>query len=601
MAEFRKVSVLAGLVLLLGATGFAADNSFSCNSLTGNPTLVRAEGYSELVGDIVATCTGGTPTASTASVPQVNFTIYLNTNVTSRTYDTTGTSEALLLIDEPTTSGFVGCTSISGCTWAGGTALTAGGARKNVFRGVVVGNTVQFIGVPVDPPGTTGSRIFRFVNIRANANGVSSATSNIPGNIQAILTATGTTVATAPFSSSAVPVGYAISGLSFAVAKNTATSYTSSQCTSIAATNTTNSFLLNFTEGFQTAFKKRANGVTAPGVSPSASQAIPGNLYNTESGFYDLTDSTYGGLIGASTATNIGIAESGTRLKAVFANVPSGVSVYVSTNLYLNGSNTSYGSLIPGESGVLSAQSASASTFVGGTYGPATNTTPGYQLTVSNNTATAVWEVTTANYLASETYTGVVFFGYAAAPASNIPAVGTATVTGGFAPTPSGLGVSASVAAAASTSLSIPRFTDVSSSNTKSLLTIYTCRTNLLFPFVTNMSGFDTGIAIANTTTDPFGTAAQAGTCTVYSYGTNAPASFVTASVATGTVYTNLASVAMPNFQGYVIAQCGFQYAHGFAFISDFGSRNLAMGYLALIIPESSYNARATVPELLEN
>ena len=30
---------------------------------------------------------------------------------------------------------------------------------------------------------------------------------------------------------------------------------------------------------------------------------------------------------------------------------------------------------------------------------------------------------------------------------------------------------------------------------------------NLLFPFVTSISGFDTGIALSNTSTDPFGTA----------------------------------------------------------------------------------------------
>ena len=38
-------------------------------------------------------------------------------------------------------------------------------------------------------------------------------------------------------------------------------------------------------------------------------------------------------------------------------------------------------------------------------------------------------------------------------------------------------------------------------------------------------------------------------------------------------------------FTGYMIAVCRFQYAHGFAFISDLGARNLAMGYLALVIP----------------
>ena len=40
-----------------------------------------------------------------------------------------------------------------------------------------------------------------------------------------------------------------------------------------------------------------------------------------------------------------------------------------------------------------------------------------------------------------------------------------------------------------------------------------------------------------------------------------------------------------PNFQGYIIAVCNFQFAHGFAFISDLGARNLAMGYLGLVLP----------------
>jgi len=55
-------------------------------------------------------------------------------------------------------------------------------------------------------------------------------------------------------------------------------------------------------------------------------------------------------------------------------------------------------------------------------------------------------------------------------------------------------------------------------------------------------------------------------------------------------VYTTLASVTVPNFQGYMIAICQFQYAHGFAFISDLGARNLAMGYLALVVPDPAGN-----------
>ena len=43
--------------------------------------------------------------------------------------------------------------------------------------------------------------------------------------------------------------------------------------------------------------------------------------------------------------------------------------------------------------------------------------------------------------------------------------------------------------------------------------------TKLLFPFVTNQAGFDTGIAISNISDDPFGTEKQEGTCTIYYYG----------------------------------------------------------------------------------
>ena len=39
-------------------------------------------------------------------------------------------------------------------------------------------------------------------------------------------------------------------------------------------------------------------------------------------------------------------------------------------------------------------------------------------------------------------------------------------------------------------------------------------------------------------------------------------------------------STAVAGFQGYAIARCDFQYAHGYAFISDLGAQKLAQGYL---------------------
>jgi hypothetical protein len=130
----------------------------------------------------------------------------------------------------------------------------------------------------------------------------------------------------------------------------------------------------------------------------------------------------------------------------------------------------------------------------------------------------------------------------------------------------------------------IPRFTD--NSTAAPVISVTPCQTILLFPYVVNASGFDTGIAISNTTTDPIGTAAQSGTCTLTPLGTAARQSFTTPTVASGSTYTLLASTAFPGLNGYVFAVCNFQYAHGFAFISDAGARNLAMGYLALLISD---------------
>ena len=57
-----------------------------------------------------------------------------------------------------------------------------------------------------------------------------------------------------------------------------------------------------------------------------------------------------------------------------------------------------------------------------------------------------------------------------------------------------------------------PRFLDTSGSP-KNIVTIIRCTTTLLFPFVTNQAGFDTGIAISNTSDDWIGTDPQRGSC----------------------------------------------------------------------------------------
>jgi hypothetical protein len=82
--------------------------------------------------------------------------------------------------------------------------------------------------------------------------------------------------------------------------------------------------------------------------------------------------------------------------------------------------------------------------------------------------------------------------------------------------------------------------------------------------------------------------------------GAGSPAAVTTPNIPTGTVYTALASTSAPNFTGYMIAVCNFQLAHGFAFVSDIGARNLAMGYLALILPDGT-GSRNNRTEQLNN
>src|ERR1039458_2570032 len=72
---------------------------------------------------------------------------------------------------------------------------------------------------------------------------------------------------------------------------------------------------------------------------------------------------------------------------------------------------------------------------------------------------------------------------------------------------------------------------------------------------------------------------------------TTPPPPATTPSIAGGTVWADTLSdpLMAPTFQGYAFAICNFQFAHGFAFISDVGARNLAMGYLALVIPDVGF------------
>jgi hypothetical protein len=101
------------------------------------------------------------------------------------------------------------------------------------------------------------------------------------------------------------------------------------------------------------------------------------------------------------------------------------------------------------------------------------------------------------------------------------------------------------------------------------------CSTTLLFPYVVNSGGYDTGIALSNASTGTglAAVTATAGSCVVAFYGDNgtttAPVSYNTGTIPTGKVVAFTVSDKSAGLTGYVVATCNFQGAHGYAFVTD--------------------------------
>jgi hypothetical protein len=634
MVDFRKwFPALAIGALVIGSAATASAQitpALSCVANAGATPLVRSEGLTELVGDVVLNCTGGTPTALGQIVPAVNIQIFLNTNVSSRLLSGDLT-EALILIDDPAPTQLNPCLTgscpVTGVFTGGlGTGVnfrqgvTAGvpnvfqGRRVLTGSGLATANSITWLGVPIDPPGTNGVRTIRITNVRADANflGVSSGSglsAFIPNQITEFISTTPPQAL--PLNNPQQTVAFTAQGLNFTVRSGAPATFL--QCNSnnpgagnSSSTGAINSvtFLARFSEGFASSFKRRnvapitaTNSAVNADVSPAPlPQDTPGGVcpycvggqYFTETGFYEPAFTTTNGL------NRAGLADTGTRLMLRFAGVPANTSVLVSP--YENG-----GTAATSRVRLVSTDASGATS--GGGFTPVTPLSNQFApVSLTGGAGIAVYEVVTSNPVALEDIDIPVAISFSATP--NPPGLGTATVTGSFAPL--------STVRVSDATSPIPRFFD--SPINRTIFTINPCSTNLLFPFVTNQAGFDTGMAIANTSNDSgtgFNTPLQTGPCTMNYYSTtgSGAVTVLTAetfrrNVAAGetvawTISSGSADLfaapsggsgvggAHPGFQGYIIAQCRFQFAHGFAFISTAGagaSTGVAEGYLALVM-----------------
>jgi hypothetical protein len=367
---------------------------------------------------------------------------------------------------------------------------------------------------------------------------------------------------------------------------------------------------------------------SVPSVNPPPGFQTAGTVNNAQADIYSFTSSTTG-------IAKAGIASQGTRLAVSLANVPNGLTVFVSPVIFLYRVGTTY--VTPNaNTGVATGVMVLTNTASDGSgvFNPPSGTTatnqPLQPVSVTNGSGLVVYEILFTDVYSLE-YADVPFVvAFASALSTNAP-IGlpqpnvVATYSAGFAPFYS----TSAATLAATESLPIPRF--VFTGAAANLFGIVKCNCNLLFPYVTQAPGYDTGIAVANTSADPYGTTNQFGGVQFWYYG-----SLANGGAAPGTQCTNTASPGTcpgtttvgagqvltytlfngstqwgldnrgAGFTGYLIVQSQFQYCHAFAFIGGLGGgpaassgNGLSEGYLALVLDAGTFIRGAVQGESL--
>jgi hypothetical protein len=438
----------------------------------------------------------------------------------------------------------------------------SGGGKATVFiAGSVSGPNVTFNNVTFP----NYNFMMRISNVRVTATGAAVNT-QVFGQIFAAAQGV------ALIQANAVPVGLVRQGL--------APTTISGVANFLVCNGGGTAFTVTAGEAFAGAFKTQ-NAPTAANQSITLPTYVPApaNIPGGEAGSY---------IPGGSSV--VGTASFGTRIKLVFGGIPANVTLSVPLTVTNIAGGSTTGATI-------------AAVLQGGTETGALSPATSGTLTASGGVATAIYEVTAADL----TQIKSIIIAVTASFSSNTVTVpsGPITVVTSYAASPS-----APAGALASPIPTIPYF-----ANTGTLLngaTFAACQTVLLYPYVTNLFGFETGLVVANAGLDNLNVGAknpsyalgQAGACTFNFYGNTGPesatptaiqpsaANFPSSKASVPTIPVGathadvLTNVAGGPFQGYAIAVCPFLYAKGFAFI-EYGlttSSGLAEGYVADII-----------------
>lgn len=313
-----------GYVLLFLAASLATPawaQVFTCMANTGVPPLVRAEGLTELTGDIVINCSGDVLPAGSPA-PLVNIQVSLNTNVTSRLLNDNLT-EALLLIDEPRPENQFPATGPVETT----VGCVPSPACPNAFFAARVGpNSVIWVSVPLQ----TG-RTFRLTNIRANAAQLNGPFPDASNPVQLA-----TTVQITPARPDVVfqPFVFTrqqdvLASINFSVENPVSFSGTAGHRGPVAT--------LSYQENFPGAFKKKDCATSSTNPNPSREDQFRIDICRTNLLFPFLAQNAgfETGLVIANTSQDpfydrAGVSRGGTELLAYFGNIPTGMRNFVS-------------------------------------------------------------------------------------------------------------------------------------------------------------------------------------------------------------------------------------------------------------------------------
>jgi hypothetical protein len=583
-----RLFVLAGMATAFTGMAFAQTPGTATCTATANAVFARAESNDDQVADTTLTCNSGANGITAGQT--ASMTVYLSpsVNITSANIGTSNT---------PVSEATAGLNATA-------TTFTGGAAQK---FGSVSGNSVTFSNITF-PANIAANTAFSMTitNIKIASSTVATS-SGVPTGVSETIFLSGTAM---------VPA---------AVTTGSAVAYVTNGLSNIKANNATSNPLCNSTTAYGINSSNAANNIIASG--PIGTTAVEGTIpYNFNVAFGEAfpnsfrtagtvaINNTLGSWYVNHTETGYGVtssvsnqATSGTRIKVIFNNIPPNVTVYVpisiggfvpnatatasTTPFPETSANLGVITLTASETGAFSAVAGSTASGAPGGGNNVAGTAIAAPLTVTSGSATAIYEVTTVS-TAPAVFTVPVFLaassGAVTAPTSAI----TATVS--YAP----IGATSNV----------PNFINGSSTATVNGSTFAACSTTLLFPFVTNQAGFESGLAISNTGTDLLGVKSgapvssvtgQSGTCVLTFFGnatasSNPPAFTTAAAVTPGTSWTGtLTSVTggTPNtFGGYMIANCNFLFAHGFTYITyNIGqSSGMAMGYLALELTQAT-------------